>query len=699
LNKMPVTETRVKITADNKTKETFKKVKRDINSTATATQKLRKATAALGAAYVVLRGIGVVTDKWRQFGATMADLSAITGATGKDLEFLKQKSLEFGESTTLSASQAAEAFKLVASAKPDLLENADALAAVTKEAITLAEASGSTLPDAARTLGVALNQYGVGAEEASRFINVLAAGAKRGASEIAETAEAIKVAGLVAAGTNTSFEEMNAAIQVMSTVALKGSEAGTGLRNVYLNLANQSEAKYKPAIVGFTQAMINLREAGLNDVQMLEIFGKKNIVAAKALVNNSDKLVKMREQLTGTTTAYEQASIKVDNLDGDMKKLGSVWESVALMLGETFDPALRGIVQALSWLAKVAKDVVLTFKDLGNAFGALAAQAVALASFDFAAVENIREERLKYVALLEKEHEAIWNNTRAQEAQNKVTTTSTEAQKERLAKIQEQAKKEAAARAAALSAATVEADAVEAQNLRDKYATQLFMLEESLLSQSERLQLSFDNRAFMVEDAFQAGLIEETRRTELLLQLEKQFEDSKTKIAMDADTQRRLIGQRSLGAAASIFDGLAALMSKSGKEQSTASRNLARVSIIASTAQAVMNALAVPPYPLGVSLAVGAALKGAAQLRKVGGSGGGSITAPTGTPTNTSPISPPPNADAFGPQTEVRGTTNVYISGAITEEMVRDTLVPILKNEMDENDLILFSSTSRQAGI
>jgi len=694
---MPVTETRVKITADNRTKEAFKKVKRDINSTSEATKKLRKATAALGAAYIVLRGISVVTNKWRQFGATMADLSAITGATGKDLEFLKQKSLEFGESTTLSASQAAEAFKLVASAKPDLLENAEALAAVTKEAITLAEASGSTLPDAARTLAVALNQYGAGAEDASRFINVLAAGAKRGASEIAETAEAIKVAGLVAAGTKTPFEELNAAVQVMSTVALKGSEAGTGLRNVYLNLAMQSESRFKPAVVGFTQAMINLREAGLNDVQMLEIFGKKNIVAAKALINNSDKLKKMREQLTDTTTAYEQASIKVDNLDGDMKKLGSVWESVALMMGETFDPALRGIIQALSWLAKVAKDVVLTFKDVGNAFGALAAQAVALAKLDFDAVKNIGEERLKFVAALQEEHRLIWDNTKATEAQNKATSDSTAANQERLAKLKEQLVKEKQARSEAMSAANAELFEKEQLALSDKYATQLFMLEESLLSQQERLRLSFDNRSFMIEDAFQSELINDIRRKELLLQLEQQHENQKIKIAEDAANARRQIGQRSLGAAAAIFDGLGALMSKNGKKQTAATRALARASIIASTAQAVMNALAVSPYPLGVALAIGAALKGAAQLQAVGGSGGG-ITNP-GTATNTSPISPPPNADAYGPQSESRGTTTINIYGAITEDMIRDTVVPVLQNEMDEHDLVLFSDTSRQAGV
>lgn len=690
---MATTETRVKITADNRTKETFKKVNRDIQRTTTSTQKLRKATAVLATAYIALRGVGKVVNIWREFGATMADLSAITGATGKDLEFLKQKSLEFGAATTLTASQAAEAFKLVASAKPDLLESGAALAAVTKEAITLAEASGSTLPDAARTLGVALNQYGAGAEEASRFINVLAAGAKRGASEIADTAEAIKVAGLVAAGTNTSFEEMNAAIQVMSTVALKGSEAGTGLRNVYLNLANQSEAKYKPAIVGFTKAMENLHDAGLNDVQMLEIFGKKNIVAAKALINNADKLGKMREQLTGTTTAYEQAAVKVDNLDGDMKKMGSTWESVALMLGETFDPALRGIIQLFVWLGKVAKTIILTFQDIGNKLGATAAQLVAIAKLDFAAVTAIGKARDANAKKLETEYNLLWKINGAQETVKKTVTDSGGA--DRIAAIKAKAKEEALAAATALSAANQELWAKEDSERRDKYANDLFSLEEHLMTANQSIRFAFDNRSFIIEDAFQTGLIDDARRNALLLQLTKQHEADKTRLAEDGANARRLVAQRSLGAAAGIFDGLAALMSDSGKKQTKETQNLARLSIIASTAQAVMSALAVTPYPLGVALAVGAGLKGAAQLRAVGGSGGGSITQPGSAGSGSySGVAPPPTV---APSETAKGTTTVNIYGAITADMIRDTVIPVMKNEMDEHDLILFSQTSRQA--
>jgi hypothetical protein len=101
--------------------------------------------------------VGAIFQKITQdtigFTKSISELSAITGATGKDLKFYEEQAALIGKTTTLSASQAADAFKLIASAKPDLLANKEALAAVTKEAVKLAEAAGIGLADAASTVG------------------------------------------------------------------------------------------------------------------------------------------------------------------------------------------------------------------------------------------------------------------------------------------------------------------------------------------------------------------------------------------------------------------------------------------------------------------------------------------------------------------------------------------------------------------
>ena len=157
----------------------------------------------------------------KNFNAAISNLSAITGAVGKDLEYLRNAALEFGSTTTLSASQAAEALKLVASAKPDLLESGAALKEVTKQAILLAEASGTDLAQAAATVGKSLNQFGADADQAARFVNVLAAGAKFGAAEIPAISASLKSAGVAASSAKISFEETGAAIQVLASVVCR----------------------------------------------------------------------------------------------------------------------------------------------------------------------------------------------------------------------------------------------------------------------------------------------------------------------------------------------------------------------------------------------------------------------------------------------------------------------------------------------
>ena len=315
------------------------------------------AVKVLGAAFAALGAGSVLTkiaNDTRAFSSSISELSAITGATGKDLEFLKQQSLEIGRSTTLSASQAAEAFKLIASAKPDLLESGEALASVTKEAVKLAEAARVDLASAANTVGTSLNQFGAGAEEAARFVNVLAAGSKLGASSIADTALALKNAGAAAAAAGVGFEETNAAIQVLAAGGLKASEAGTGLRNIILKLEADTDRKLRPSVVGLGTALENLAAQNLTVTELTKKFGVEGIVTASTLLKNADATSKLTTALTGTNIATEQAATNFDNLDGDLLALNSSLEGLAIALGSQAEPNMRKLVQALTDFAQKA---------------------------------------------------------------------------------------------------------------------------------------------------------------------------------------------------------------------------------------------------------------------------------------------------------------------------------------------------------
>ncbi|MGF5068017.1 phage tail tape measure protein, partial [Klebsiella pneumoniae] len=252
---------------------------------------------------------------------------------------------EMGRTTEYSASQAAEALKLMASAKPELLKTSDGLQKATNSALILAQAAGTTLPDATRTLALSLNQYGASAQEADRYINVLAAGAKYGSSEIVDTAAAIKNGGVAAAQAGVGFEQLNAAIQVLAEREIKGGEAGTALRNVILNLEKGTDKSLKPSVVGLSQALTTLSGKNLSTAQAVKLFGVENLNAASILVQNRSKLDELTASLTGTKTAHEQASIRVNNLNGDLLGLSSAFEGMVIKIGQSSNGPLRSGIQ------------------------------------------------------------------------------------------------------------------------------------------------------------------------------------------------------------------------------------------------------------------------------------------------------------------------------------------------------------------
>ncbi|MGI1667944.1 phage tail tape measure protein [Enterobacter sp. BH2-YP2023] len=338
--------------AENSSKRFNRNAQEDAKRTDEAYSRMGKTIAGVAGRLAGFAGaglsLGAIITTTREYGQALSDLSAITGATGAQLKSLDEAAQEMGRSTEYSASQAVEALKLMASAKPELLQTSDGLTEATKSALTLAQAAGSTLPDATRTLALSLNQFGAGAQEADRYINVLAAGAKFGASEIADTAAAIKNGGVAAAQAGVGFETLNAAIQVLAEREIKGGEAGTALRNVILALEKGTDKTLKPSVVGLSGALDNLSKKNLSTAQAVKLFGVENINAASVLVDNRSKLNALTLALTGTQTAHEQAAIRVNNLNGDIMGLTSAFEGMIIKIGQSSTGPLRSGIQSVT---------------------------------------------------------------------------------------------------------------------------------------------------------------------------------------------------------------------------------------------------------------------------------------------------------------------------------------------------------------
>jgi TP901 family phage tail tape measure protein len=320
-----------------------------------------KAVKLFGAAAAGL-SVGAIFNKITSdtinFTKAVSELSAITGATGADLKFYEEQAALIGKTTTLSASQAATAFQLIASAKPDLLSSKEALAAVTKEAVTLAEAASIDLTDAAQTVGVSLNQFGADADQAARFVNVLAAGSKFGSSVITQTADAMKNAGTAASLAGLSFEEANAGVQLLAAGGLFAAEAGTGFRQVLMKLESEAEDKFKPSVVGLATALENLAAENMSLTDIMDLFGAEAAKSAATMINQAGSARQLIKDITGTSVASEQAATNFDNMTGDLLSLGSANEGLAITLGQKLEPIMRTIIQRVTDFSRSVDDFV-----------------------------------------------------------------------------------------------------------------------------------------------------------------------------------------------------------------------------------------------------------------------------------------------------------------------------------------------------
>jgi len=316
----------------------------------------------------VLAGLGVgfsasqIVSATADYSQAVSELQAITGVSGQGLDDLKNKiselttiTLEGGQVIVSSGKDIADALKLAGSARPELLNNTEALAAFTKEAIVFAKAGSLPVQDAVSSLSSVLSQFEEPASSASRVINELAAGSKLGASEIKNTAAAIEKFGAGAKQANISTSESIALVETLGDKFIFGAEAGTQIRNI-LNRINAPEAlgkrgkaeldKYGVSLqvlqdktIPLGARLTELSKIAGSATAITKVFGAENQTAGQILLNNIPRYEELSKAVVGTNEAYVQAGINADNLAQLLSNLKNGAINLAVGIGS--NPALR----------------------------------------------------------------------------------------------------------------------------------------------------------------------------------------------------------------------------------------------------------------------------------------------------------------------------------------------------------------------
>ena len=317
-------------------------------------------------------GLKALRDEKNKLEDSKASLKALTGLDEGSVEWLTQQARSLATTMTkeglrvrASTDEILDAYMLVGSAKPELLGNKEALAAVTEEAMRLQAAAGDIkLAEAVDAVTLSLNQFGAPAEEAGRYVNVLAAGSKEGAANIASINAAIEKSGVAASGANVQIEETVALIETLAYKGIKDEVAGTALKKFFLVLQTGTD-ETNPKVVGLSKALENLKKKNMDAGAIKKMFGEEGYNAAAVILDNIDMVNRLTDAVTGSNVAFEQSAINSDTASAKLAQVRNQMKLAGIELIEKLNPAILVSTNAMTYVIKILPGVIDWFKKWG----------------------------------------------------------------------------------------------------------------------------------------------------------------------------------------------------------------------------------------------------------------------------------------------------------------------------------------------
>lgn len=342
------------------------------NSMTTAVGSIMKSTGASMTKYISapLFGVGVAAAKvGGDFEEQMSRVKAISGATGKSFDELRQQAVDLGAKTAFSAKESAAGMENLASAGFSAQEIMKAMPGL----LDLAAVSGGDVALASENTATALRGFGLEASEAGHVADVFARAAADTNAEVGDMGEALKYVAPVANSMGISLEETAAAIGIMSDAGIKGSQAGTTLRGALSRLARPTKAmqdtmdnlgvsfydadgKMKPLK---TQVEL-LKKAfeGLTPEQqqnaLVTLYGQESLSGMMALIDKGpDSLGKLTKSLKDSDgAADDMARTMQDNMNSSIEQMFGAFESAAIVIQKILAPSIKKVADAISGLVE-----------------------------------------------------------------------------------------------------------------------------------------------------------------------------------------------------------------------------------------------------------------------------------------------------------------------------------------------------------
>ncbi len=334
-----------------------------------------QSSAAFGAIQEAIAAAGIVaalkeiTDAYLEcveiagdFEEGMSNVEALSGATADEMALLSEKAKELGAATKYTAQESADAMGYMAMAG----WNAQEMLAGMDGVINLAAASGEDLAMVSDIVTDNLTAFGLTAADTAHFADVLAAAATSSNTNVSIMGETFKQSASIAGALGYSIEDVAVAVGLMANSGVKGSIAGTALKNTFNGLLegvtltasafgeyDYTAIKADGTMKSFSETIDELRvyfeqmtEAErVNNAMALA--GQRGYNGLLAILNATDEdYASLTDSINNCTGAAKRmADIKMDNLNGDLELMNGAWEALQNTIGEQFIPEMRMLYQ------------------------------------------------------------------------------------------------------------------------------------------------------------------------------------------------------------------------------------------------------------------------------------------------------------------------------------------------------------------
>lgn len=302
------------------------------------------------------------------FHETLSAVEAISGASAEDMEILQSKAKELGATTKFTATEAAEAMTYMGMAGWDAQQMVSGMDGV----MQLAAASGEDLAQVSDIVTDNLTAFGLKASDTAHFADVLAAASTNSNTSVGIMGETFKNCAPLAGALGYSVEDVAVAVGLMANAGIKGSNAGTALKNIFNGLLGEitltsaafgeveySAVKSDGTMKSFGETLDDLRGyfaqmTGAEKMANAEaLVGQRAMAGFVQLMNStSTDVEKLEGSIRNCTGAAEKmAKIRLDNLNGQVTLMNSAADALKTTVGDLWSKELQG-------LAKIGTDIL-----------------------------------------------------------------------------------------------------------------------------------------------------------------------------------------------------------------------------------------------------------------------------------------------------------------------------------------------------